>query len=391
MRILWASNAPWARTGYGCQTALVCERLVADGHDVAIAANYGLQGASTRWRGIEVLPGGYDLYSNDILPAHAQEHLGGEPGNGWLISLFDVWVFRNPRYQRQHMACWTPVDHRPAPAAVSGFFHNSGAVPIAMSHFGEEQLRRANLDPLYAPHGVDTSVYAPGDTAAARARFDLPADAFVVLVNAANKGRDVLRKSWFEAFAAFGELARRRGDAVLFVHSEQFGIGGGGINLEDLANACGIPPLQIRWIDQYAYRLGLSDTSMADLYRASDVLLAPSRGEGFGIPVIEAQACGRPVIVSDFSAQPELVGDGWLVDGEPEWDVAQQSCFYRPYAGSVLDRLEAAYDRGRGDSATAVKFAAGYDADLVHRTYWQPIVAQLQERLPDVTPIRVAS
>jgi hypothetical protein len=130
---------------------------------------------------------------------------------------------------------------------------------------------------------------------------------------------------------------------------------------------------------------------MADLYRASDVLLAPSRGEGFGIPVIEAQACGRPVIVSDFSAQPELVGDGWLVDGEPEWDVAQQSCFYRPYAGSVLDRLEAAYGRGRGDSATAVKFAAGYDADLVHRTYWRPIITQLQERLPDVTPIRVAS
>lgn len=391
MKIVWASNAPWTRTGYGTQTALVCARLAADGHDVAIASNYGLQGASTHWNGIEVLPGGFDMYSNDILPAHAQEHLGGEPGDGWLISLFDVWVFRNPRYQRQHMACWTPVDHRPTPPAVASFFHSFGAVPIAMSRFGEEQLRRCNLDPFYAPHGVETAVFRPGDAVAARARFDLPEDAFVVLMNAANKGREVLRKSWFEAFAAFGELARRHSDVVLFVHSEQFGIGGGGINLEDLAGSCGIPPAQIRWIDQYAYRLGLSDRSMADLYRASDVLLAPSRGEGFGIPVVEAQACGRPVIVSNFSAQPELVGDGWLVDGEPDWDVAQQSCFFRPYTASVLEQLEHAYARGRNDSDRAVRFAARYDADLVHDTYWRPIVANLAERLPDTSPIRVAS
>ena len=43
MRLLWASNAPWAPSGYGAQTLQVVKRLKAAGHDIAVAANYGLQ------------------------------------------------------------------------------------------------------------------------------------------------------------------------------------------------------------------------------------------------------------------------------------------------------------------------------------------------------------
>ena len=46
-RILWVSNAPWATTGYGQQTAQLTTRLKANGDEVAIAANYGLEAAST--------------------------------------------------------------------------------------------------------------------------------------------------------------------------------------------------------------------------------------------------------------------------------------------------------------------------------------------------------
>ena len=50
------------------------------------------------------------------------------------------------------------------------------------------------------------------------------------------------------------------------------------------------------------------------------MVACPSRGEGFGLPVMEAMACGAPVVAFDNSALPEVVGDaGVLVsDGDVE-------------------------------------------------------------------------
>jgi len=50
--------------------------------------------------------------------------------------------------------------------------------------------------------------------------------------------------------------------------------------------------------------------SMAEIYRASDVLIFPSRHEGFGLPIIEAMAFGMPVVSSNVDPLPEVVGDG---------------------------------------------------------------------------------
>lgn len=51
----------------------------------------------------------------------------------------------------------------------------------------------------------------------------------------------------------------------------------------------------------------LSDDHLALIYAAGDVLAQPSIAEGFGIPVIEAMACGLPVVVSDGGSLPEVV------------------------------------------------------------------------------------
>ncbi len=45
------------------------------------------------------------------------------------------------------------------------------------------------------------------------------------------------------------------------------------------------------------------------LYNAATVFVYPSLFEGFGLPVLEAMACGTPVIVADTSSLPEVVGD----------------------------------------------------------------------------------
>lgn len=61
----------------------------------------------------------------------------------------------------------------------------------------------------------------------------------------------------------------------------------------------------------------VSDAGLRALYARCEALLFPSLYEGFGLPVLEAMACGTPVVASDRSSIPEVVGDGGiLVDPE---------------------------------------------------------------------------
>ncbi|MDX2066747.1 MAG: glycosyltransferase family 1 protein [Fimbriimonadaceae bacterium] len=72
------------------------------------------------------------------------------------------------------------------------------------------------------------------------------------------------------------------------------------------------------WGDQSVPSRGIatgyvSNEDLSALYSAADVYLAPSRHEGFGIPVLEAMRCGCPVLASRGGALPEVVGDAGLV------------------------------------------------------------------------------
>ncbi len=57
----------------------------------------------------------------------------------------------------------------------------------------------------------------------------------------------------------------------------------------------------------------LSEAGLAEAYRQADLLVHPSRYEGFGLQLIEAMRCGLPVVCTDGGAQPEVVGDAAVV------------------------------------------------------------------------------
>ena len=371
------SNGPDMGTGYGVQTGEVVPRIKAAGHDIAVASNYGHHGFIREWGdGIPVYPSSSDQACNDVIKAHAANFEAD-----WTISLYDVWTMRRPMWP-ERVASWVPIDHQPVPPEVAAWCRQ--VTPIAMSRFGQRMLTAQGIESTYIPHSVNTAVFQPTESDV-RASLQIPDDAFVVLIAAANKGVSPPRKAWGEMFDALGHFLRQHDDAYAYIHTDSNQAPPSGVDLGVLARQTGIPLERVRWSDPYRLILGhYTPALLARLYSMSDVLLATSMGEGFGIPVIEAQACGLPVIVSDFTAQPELCGAGWLVKGQPWHDPLQGSAsFFTPYVGSIVARLEEAY-AARGDNGLrerAVAFAAQYDSDLVFERYWVPFLAELQASL----------
>lgn len=393
MKILWHSNAPWSPSGYGSQTALFAPLLKHElGHDLAISSFWGLQGSKLDWDDIAVYPAD-GSYGGELIPVYATHFSDtNNPLDVTVITLMDVWALSlpvlNPALSILPMASWTPVDHDPTPEHVRLFFEKTGAVPVAMSRFGERMLRNEGLDPLYVPHGIDTEKLVPYPKDAAREALGIPGDAFVVGMVAANQGNKPPRKAFPQAFDAFARFRAQHPDALLYLHTMMDAEPDkrSGLNLLPLAESLKLPREALMWTPEINLRLGVPYEEMATLYSAFDVLLAPSYGEGFGIPIVEAQACGCPVIVNDFSAMPELCGAGWKVDGHPYFDYQHgggASYFQDPDVGSILDALEDAYESADQLRERAREFAVGYDVKRVLYDYWVPALAAIEDRLSE--------
>lgn len=392
MRISWVSNSPWARTGYGNQTNLFVPRIQGLGHDVQITAFYGLEGGILQWGGpngpIPVYPRGYHPYGLDVMSAHAQ-HFQADV----VISLIDAWVIDpNMILGGTRWAPWFPVDHDTIPEAVLQRVQAAWA-RVVYSKFAERVVKATGLDCYYVPHGCDTKAFYPLDRSEAREKLNWPNDRFIVGMVAANKGNPS-RKAFPENLAAFAALRKKRSDVMLYLHTVA-GEENAGVNLPKLIESLGLSygfigrcdpkAVDVLFNDQYAALIGLGDDYMNAVYNAMDVHLLVSMGEGFGIPLVEAQAAGTPVIVGDWTAMPELCFSGWKVyrsEAEPFWTPINSYQFL-PHAGAIADRLEAAYQmRDNQDYRERARDGAlAYDADKVTEKYWKPVLEDMAERI----------
>jgi glycosyltransferase involved in cell wall biosynthesis len=171
---------------------------------------------------------------------------------------------------------------------------------------------------------------------------------------------------------AFAMLLHEKPNSHLYLHMEPSNAYGGFL-LPRLLKACGVPPEKVTVADSEQLRIGYPVETMAAIYTASDVLLMPSLGEGFGIPLIEAQSCGTPVITGSWTAMQDLAGpSSWILSGQPFWDETQASFYQIPLLGSIVDALKMAHDAERGVDDEAREFAKQFDVEVVWRDKWLP-------------------
>jgi glycosyltransferase involved in cell wall biosynthesis len=137
----------------------------------------------------------------------------------------------------------------------------------------------------------------PAKLAAVRDRYDLGAGPYVSSVSTLQP-----RKNYRRLIQAFAPLAARHPDLSLVI------AGGRGWKYEEIL----AEPERIGLGDRVRFPGFVADDDLPALLSAAELFAYPSLYEGFGIPILEAMACGTPVIASGRSSLPEVTGDAGL-------------------------------------------------------------------------------
>jgi glycosyltransferase involved in cell wall biosynthesis len=177
-----------------------------------------------------------------------------------------------------------------------------------------------------------------------RERLELPERFILTLATLEpRKGLDVL-------IAALARLGA--GAPPLLVVGQP---GWGGVDIDATARAAGLPVGAVRTLGR------IDDADLSVVLRAANALVAPSRAEGFGLPVAEAMAVGTAVVCSDAPALVEVAGDAAMIVARGD-------------DGVLAEAIEAVWAdealRGRLSEAGVLR-SARYTWDAVAQRAWR--------------------
>ena len=386
MRIMWLGPHPDLPTGYAGQARTWVSYLAAAGHDVAVLALAGQMSHMGAWKTLPVLGAEpriipvypstpYEANAQDVLATHAEDFAAD-----LVISLTCTWVLKPPAWRDLRAVMITPVDvaglrgHPGMSRQDYEVIIESGATPAAVCRWGETQMRSRGLEPLYLPHGVDTGVFRPLEDRKKIRQVKGLTHRFVAGVNAMNHERD--RKNLPEVFQAFRLLLDSHPDSMLALHALAYTPEG--LNLMLMAAECDISD-RILWSDQGQLASGTaSPEAVADWAASCDVIIQAGN-EGFGLPTVEAMACGTPVIAGDWGPHRELTaGTGWLVEGQPKWNNWHGKWWRTPHIDALAAALAEAYDTASDRREAARKASLSWDAERVWEDHWEPVIKDLE-------------
>ncbi len=253
--------------------------LVPGGRVARLATEAMLLGRSSTARATDVWHG----------PHYTMPHGGGVPT---VVTVHDLTFFTNPEWHERSKVAFfrRAIQYSAAHARAL----------ISVSDFTARQLEEilpAHAPVIVAPLGVELDRFTMSSTddseifLAHGLNGSVPYIFFVGTVEP-RKGLDVL-------LHAFSDVARQDTSIELWL-AGQLGWGEGPIESAIAKHSYGERIRQLGYVD---------DALLCALYRGATVVAYPSRGEGFGLPVLEAMACGAPVVTTRDTVMSEVAGD----------------------------------------------------------------------------------
>ena len=382
MRIMWMSVPPMVPTGYGTQTKLMIRALRDQGHEIAVACTTGTPMTTLVWDGIRLYPdSGYNgKYGTDMIKTHADRW-----GADVVISWLDAFAIPPEVANKLKWAAWTPVDSEPI------MIRNVKALQackwtMAPTHWGVRMLKEAGLvDTMFMPCAHDPNVFFPM-TSVERSKEEFGKlikrdlkGKFLVNVVSANAGG---RKNFQAVFYAWKIFHALHPDAELYLHTDITGYFSGGNDLVEMAKTYGITDDSVFYVSQWEYNTGqLADDYLNLLYNASDCHLNCCYGEGFGLPIMDAQAAGCPTVVPDFAAASEVGLCKKITQGQM-YSTVPGALQFMVDPADVVAQLEAVYsERKTVDRFDISKKTEPWRIENVVQEHLLPILEKMQKEM----------
>ena len=217
---------------------------------------------------------------------------------GGVVTIHDLWLDRHPEYSKKMLGQW-PSSFKTRQTALRA------RKAITVSEFSARELvelyglKREHIRVI--PNGVSEDFAPrPGDPAMAelRKRIGLTAERYILFIGGADPRKN------HQIFLEAAEMIRKKlGSRMLVLVGSPIHPFG---NYEETARR-----RSLREKVLCPGRLSTNDLQL--LYSSTDLFVFPSLYEGFGMPVLEAMACGAPVLTSNSTALAEVAGDAALL------------------------------------------------------------------------------